>query len=93
MRKAYLFVFNNALGEMDNVLEFLDKKSEILNWRRDLPNAVYLISESTAGELAKIVREYSQDKGNFLITEVTANKQGWLPKSTWKFLNEKHDPE
>jgi hypothetical protein len=49
----------------------------------------YLISEENAKTLAKLVHQFSPT-GRFLITEFSKkNNQGWLPKETWEFLNEK----
>lgn len=92
MRRSYLFVYSDDVGPRDDVRDFLDSVPEILNWRYDLPNSFYLVSEKSANELAQKVREFTKDSGRFIILEITKNKQGWLPKSTWTMINRKSLP-
>ena len=89
MKRAYLLVYDDQVGTRKEIRKFLDEQSRILHWRYDLPNTFYLISESSAEELYKIFQNFNQKHGGFIISEVGSNTQGWLPKRTWKLLNEK----
>ena len=89
MKRAYLFIYSNAMGSREEVKKFLDSRSEISHWRYDLPNTFYIVSELTAEKLYEIVQGFNGKRGHFLICEVASNKQGWLPKKTWTLLNEK----
>lgn len=92
-RHAYLFIYNDDAGAREEIRGYIDKLPEILNWRCDMPHAFYLVSECSAKEIAEKIRAFTGDEGRFLISEVTGNKQGWLPKRTWRLLNEKPLPE
>jgi len=89
MRKAYLLVYANSLGTRNEVKDCVDNLPEILTWRYDMPNCFYLISEYDAQDISNAIRSYLGNKGRFLISEVTDNKQGWLPSKTWYLLNNK----
>ena len=88
MTWAYLLIYDHDVGTRKEVREFLDEQSEILDWRHDLPNTFYLISDLSAEDLCKIFQNFNRKNGGFLISEVGSNRQGWLPRKTWKFLNE-----
>lgn len=91
MRRAYVLVYS-ADWTKDQVRTYIDSLREIINWRTDLPNSFYLVSEKSADELATLFRSFTKDKGLFLISEVSANKQGWLPKDSWDMMNNKNAP-
>ena len=87
MRRAYLFIYSPNVGTRDELKEFIDNCPEIVHWRYDLPNAFYLISDASADELYTAIQEFNAERGRFLICEVGADKEGWLPKKTWTLLN------
>lgn len=88
MRKAYLFVYSNDLGTREDVKNAVDSIKDILHWRYDLPNSFYIISESSASKISEQIREKLGNK-RFIITEISTNKQGWLPRKTWDLINNK----
>ena len=93
MTRAYLLIYDHEVGSRKEVREFLDEQPEILDWRHDLPNTFYLISDRSAGGLYEIFQNFNRKNGGFLISEVGSNRQGWLPKKTWKFLDEERYAE
>ena len=88
-RRAYLLIYSSGVGTREEIRDYIDNLPEILNWRYDVPNAFYLISESDADEIANRILHFSKGDGRFLVTEVVENSQGWLPRGAWRFLNEK----
>ncbi len=88
MKKAYLLVYSDILASREQLKNCLTSIDEVYTWRYDMPNCFYLISEYSADEIAKSIRTYF-GKGRFLITEISSNKQGYLPKETWYLINEK----
>lgn len=86
-RRAYLFVYAADLGDRDEVKDHLDGLPEVLHWRFDLPNAFYLVSEVSAKELANKIRPLGN--GRFIVTEIPANSQGWLPRRSWEIITKK----
>ena len=93
MRKAYLFVYNDEIGSRKQVKEYLDTLPKIVNWRYELPNAFYLISELEADQIANLILKFSGKKGLFIVAELTSNTQGWLQEKTWALINKKLDPD
>jgi hypothetical protein len=92
MKRAYLLVYNTEFGTRDAARRAIDAIPEITNWRAELPSAFYLVSDLDAGELGTLIRAASSYRGKYLLVEVTSNKQGWLDKKSWTFLNERPDP-
>lgn len=92
MRNSYIFVFEPAFGSLDDVRTYIDTIPEILNWRTELPNSFFLVSELSAKELFNKIKPFSHT-GKFLISETTSNKQGWLGKTSWNLMNKKRTPD
>lgn len=90
MRKAYLLVFSDSTGGRPVIRAWASgEKKAVLHWRYDMPHSMYLISEKSAADLAASLTRRLGRKGRFLITEITDNRQGLLPKDTWNLLREK----
>jgi hypothetical protein len=86
---AYLLVFDSAIGSLEVVSKFLDSREDVFyNWITILPNSFFVISDKSASELTTVFREFTQDKGRFIILDVETDRNGWLPKKTWEFLND-----
>lgn len=92
MRKSYLFTYNEVIGSREEVGKYLDSLSQIINWRYDIPNSFYLVSELSADQISDLILKFTNKKGLFIVTEITSNKQGWLPEKTWAVINKKLDP-
>ena len=90
MKRTYLLIYSDKLGTREEIRAFLDKRSEILNWRYDLPHTFYLVSDLLAEELYEVIQSHNQQRGFFLISEVGQNTQGWLPAESWVLLNAEH---
>lgn len=89
MNRSYLFVYNDLCGPRATITAILDRMPEVLNWRYDIPNCIYVVSRASAQELADSFRRNGGGAGTWLFAEATANKQGWLSQDTWAFLNDK----
>lgn len=93
MRKAYILVYSDKLGTREEVKNCMDNIPEVITWRYDMPNSFYIISEKSAGEIAEAIHDFT-GKTRFLVTEITSNRQGWLPDDTWYLINNKtHKPK
>ena len=92
MRKSYLFAYNDVIGSREEIKTYLNSLPQILNWRYELPNSFYLVSELSADESADLILKFTNKKGFFIVTELNPNKQGWLPKKSWAVINKKLDP-
>ena len=89
MRRVYFLIYNDDLGTRSQIKRFLDAQETIDDWRYDIPGLFYLISELTADELCQLIRnglKQEESGARFIVSEVSRNRQGWLPRDTWKFL-------
>ena len=95
MRKAYLLVYSSTLGTREQVKDCLNALPQVITWRHDLPHAYYIISEvQNAKDLALLIRGCRHGSGRFILTELGANKGGWLPGDAWYLINNKrHKPK
>lgn len=87
-KKAYILIYSDVKMDRQDVQRWADAERKVITWRYDLPNSFYLVSENSASELADSFAE-TFGKVRFLITEISTNRQGFLPKNTWYFLRNK----
>jgi hypothetical protein len=94
MKWAYLLVFNSRMGTRGDVTSFLDADPNVTYWYACLPSSVFLISTDTAGVISERLREHFGDKRGyrFFITEVSSDRNGWVPKQVWHMLKNVDDP-
>ena len=93
-QKAYLFIYGNAVGSREEMVEFVDNIPQIENWRYELPNTFYLISNLSSQELYTIIQKRNREIGVFLIMEINpSNMQGWLSKESWDFLVSEYEKD
>ena len=90
MEKSYVLIYNSGVGTREEVKNFVDSLPEVSNWRIELPNTIYLISELSAEELADKIKSLGKDEGFFLITEIHTNRQGWQSRAAWNFISQKN---
>jgi hypothetical protein len=91
VRKAFLLAYSNSLGTRDQVKQYLNSMPEVYHWRYDLPNAFYLISNSTSKDLGIALHRLAGNQGRFIIVEIQSS-YGWLPKQTWYLIKNKEHP-
>jgi hypothetical protein len=89
VRHTYLPIHDIILGTRFRVKMWADKSPLIITWRYDLPFCMYLVSESTAGELCQDLENVFGKRGRYLITEVSENRQGRLPAESWYLMRHK----
>jgi hypothetical protein len=88
--KLYIFNYSETAGTREEVKAWIENEAKISNWRYDLPNCFYLVSNASANELSASFNEYNEKKGRHLIAEVTDNRQGLLTTKSWAFMRRKH---
>ena len=84
---VYLLVYSNAFGERQKVKDFFSSSPFVNSWRYDLPNSIYLASEAPASTLGDHIREKFPN-ARFILTEISGNREGWLPQDTWAFIHD-----
>lgn len=85
--KLYLFICSPTFGEADKVLSSLRSVDSICDIRSPFPNLYFIKSSDTATTLSKKIIFLKPGK-RFFISEVSSNRQGWLPKDNWDFIKE-----
>lgn len=84
--KAFILSFSDEVSEQE-VLDLLDRRREVLNWLRVLPNTVFLVSNVNAETLTNILARKFPDSF-FVISEYnTRRANGMLTDDAWEFLN------
>lgn len=86
--KTYIFLYSNTFGSVSEVTELIDSIPQIVKWRTDIPNSFMLKSDLEAKQLADFIIG-KKANARFLISEITENRQGWLPKEAWNFIKDK----
>ena len=86
-RWAYILVFDDKLGTRQEIQNYLDTRPEILNWFACMTNAIFIVSDQTATSLQQIVSQFNKNDAYFVILDVKTDKNGWLPKAAWNFMN------
>lgn len=90
----YLIVFNDKLGTRKEVQEFLDTVPEVTYWYACLPNSVFFTARVSAKAISeKINAKFGTDSGKrHFITEIAADREGWMPKSVWHLVKNPDKP-
>lgn len=83
----YLFSYSASFGTAIEAEGVIQGIPDISSWLRDMSNAIFVHSNLTAQDLSTKIREQN-NKGRFIVIEITENRQGWLSKKAWKFIKE-----
>lgn len=85
--KQYLLIFDSTFGELDRVVFEFKQIDVIRDVRTCISGSLFIKSTVSASEIAKqLIAKYQNCR--FFITEISANRQGWLPKSLWEFIKD-----
>ena len=84
---VYLLVYNESCGTQEYVLDFIDTRTDILNWLVSFPSSVFIVSKKDITKLSKIF--FKQFAGGmFVLTLIdNENTDGLLMAHEWEFLN------
>lgn len=85
--KAYVISFYQQEISDDELVEFLDNQKEVLNWRKELPNTVFVVSNKNAQFLSKLLAEEFPESLFIIVEYSHYNSDGLLDEETWEFLN------
>lgn len=85
----YIVVFSDSVGDKDDVKKFIDSRPEFTNWYICMSNAIFVRAKCTADTISEIFREYTNDKGRFIVLDLDTDRNGWLPKKAWAFMKTK----
>lgn len=80
------FSFNPAIPTRDQVLEFLNTRSEVKNWYAAFDGGIVLVSFHDSNYLGALLRQ--KFPGMFFVLSRLYQSQahGWMPKAFWDFI-------
>ncbi|MGZ0708066.1 hypothetical protein ACWPKO_06980 [Coraliomargarita sp. W4R53] len=84
----YILVFSDPVGTKDEVKKVVDEMDEVTTWYLCMSNAIFIRSNYDSASLSNRFREYTKDKGRFMIIDLDTDRNGWLPKKAWEFIKE-----
>ncbi|MBO2566067.1 hypothetical protein [Shewanella algae] len=84
--KSYIFVFNGGSTEREKLIEVLNRVPEIYTWRYDMVSCFYLLSNSTARQIAESIKRQYPSIGRHVITKLGDEYWGELTGESWHFL-------
>ena len=87
---VYIFAYSRFMGNTDEVRELLEQVDSIEKICQLLQGTFLLLSEAEATDLHAKIKKLAPNK-RFLISEISENRQGWLPKRTWQFIRQVDD--
>ena len=85
--KSHLFVFNGDQATRRIVTSRLDSLNEVVNWMAFFHNTFCIVSDIDSADLSRLIRRAIPDVQFIVVTLEKGNKNGWLPKSVWEFVN------
>ncbi len=87
----YILVWSDSIGKTrEEVKVFINSRKEIITWYVCMSNAIFIRSGLTAKSLGKVFRQFTQDKGRFIILDCATDRDGWLPEDAWKFMRNEY---
>jgi hypothetical protein len=84
---VFLVTFDTTQMSRERLVDAIDRIPEIVNWYAFLPAAVYLVSELSTSDLSRVIRSRLPGLRHILVRLEKDQRQGWLPKSAWQFIN------
>lgn len=86
---VYLISYDlNNLGKnYDGVIEAI-KNASTGAWCKPLKSVFLIKSNLTVDQVSERIQNEADDDDRWLVIEVINNKQGWLDKDMWKYINE-----
>lgn len=85
--KVYLLVYGPDFGQEHEVLSLLKNLDSVRETNVCLPNCIFIKSSVNAKILSSKINRLKPNK-RFFLSEVSVNRQGWLPRTIWAFLKE-----
>jgi hypothetical protein len=85
--KIYQFTYTDGFGNDSDVSLMLKSIDSVSDLRIPFTRLCFIKSTDTANAISKKIIQLKPQL-RFFISEVTENRQGWLPKDIWEFIRE-----
>ena len=89
MSRAYLLLYVGENLTTNDVKDWADQSPIVSYWRYDMPNSIYLLSESNVAELSADFRRVLGLRGPYIVVEVGSQVAGAMLPQTWAILHDK----
>lgn len=84
MRK-YLLIFDDWFGSRDEAARAIRRIEGIIDVSVAFEGSLFIESPNSADLLSKrIISAYPGQR--FFLTEISENRQGWMPRNWWEFI-------
>lgn len=84
--KAYILIIGVERTRKE-YQQFLDSIPEVAHWCACMPNSIFFSSSLSAADLVTRMEAVFPSQGTtYLIMEVGAERQGWLPQAAWEVI-------
>lgn len=89
MLKAYMITYdlNNPGQHYTEIINII--KNQLSNgiWCSFWKSSFLIKSDKTPNQMLELLKPYLDNDDRFFIVEIVNNKQGWLEKDEWDFIN------
>jgi hypothetical protein len=85
---CYLLTFDESASSHECMKRFIEDHDAILDWHSPMARSFILVAQKASSSLNKIIREHTKDKGHFIIVDLATDRNGWLAKASWDFINQ-----
>ena len=89
MKNCYLLAHDTAAASHEQMKTILNAIKEVVTWRSEIACVFFVVSESSASELTPLIRKQTGEKGRFILSEITHNRNGWVTPDSWHIINHK----
>ena len=88
--KAYAVISSGRFASRPALQAFLNQHERVAYWYACLPSCVFAFTDMSAHDLAKdLEARFGLGPGRrFLVTELSTNRQGRLPRELWEMLRD-----
>lgn len=88
MKKLYLIATADTIPR-PALTKMLGNQPDCWNWFYSIPHSIFVFSSLTADDLYQRIKQHFPGDDRLFVTEVPSdNRQGWLPKSHWKIIED-----
>lgn len=87
-KKVYFLTYDAPSTGTSRLHSAIDSSPKISDWCHYIKTSYFIVSTSSSQELYDELKP-SLDDENFIIMQVRSNRnrQGWLPKKAWEWLD------
>ena len=90
--KSFVFVYSGGVSVRNKLVDVLNRIPEVHSWRYDTEACFYILSNSTARQIAEAIKRQYPTIGRHIITSLGNEYWGELTGESWHMLEKKEVP-